>query len=119
MAHILSSVSGAATDLLKIQRALISVSDKTLLIPLATYLHEQHVEILSTGDDLSTLNSELTLVGGTAAAMRNAGEIFVLSSVRLVLISLIRDPCHRCLRVHSESRDLGWSSEDLASKGSR
>jgi hypothetical protein len=49
MAHFLSSVSGAATDLLKIQRALISVSDKTLLIPLATYLHEQQVEILSTG----------------------------------------------------------------------
>jgi hypothetical protein len=50
MAHILSSVAGAVVDLLTIKRVLISVSDKTNLIPLATYLHEQHVEILSTGE---------------------------------------------------------------------
>ena len=43
----------------KIQRALISVSDKDGLIPLGQYLHERGVEILSTG--------------GTAKALREAG----------------------------------------------
>lgn len=59
MAHILSSVSGADTDLVPVQRALLSVSDKTGLIELATYLHSIGVELLSTG--------------GTAKAIRNEG----------------------------------------------
>lgn len=43
----------------KIQRALISVSDKTGLIEFAKFLHEQKIEIISTG--------------GTAKALRDAG----------------------------------------------
>jgi phosphoribosylaminoimidazolecarboxamide formyltransferase/IMP cyclohydrolase len=40
---------------LKINRALISVSDKTGLIPLAKALHQQEVEIISTGGTASRL----------------------------------------------------------------
>lgn len=39
----------------KIQRAIISVSDKAGLIPLAKVLHHYHVEILSTGGTLKVL----------------------------------------------------------------
>jgi phosphoribosylaminoimidazolecarboxamide formyltransferase/IMP cyclohydrolase len=59
MAHILSSVEGAKYDLVKIKRALISVSDKTGLLDLAKVLDSNGVDILSTG--------------GTAKAMRDAG----------------------------------------------
>ncbi len=47
------------TDLVPLRRALISVSDKTGLIDLATALHQRGVELLSTG--------------GTAKAIRDAG----------------------------------------------
>ena len=47
------------TDFLPITRALISVSDKTGLLPLARALAERGVEILSTG--------------GSARALRDAG----------------------------------------------
>jgi phosphoribosylaminoimidazolecarboxamide formyltransferase / IMP cyclohydrolase len=43
----------------RIQRAIISVSDKSGLVELARYLHENQVQILSTG--------------GTATALRNSG----------------------------------------------
>eukprot|EP01041_Mallomonas_annulata_P013238 gene13238-28008_t len=59
MAHILGSVQGASVDLQPIKRALLSVSDKTGLIELATVLSSMGVELLSTG--------------GTAKAMRSAG----------------------------------------------
>lgn len=59
MAHILSSVSGAQLDDIKIQRALLSVSDKTGLIDLARQLVANNVQLLSTG--------------GTAKALRDAG----------------------------------------------
>jgi MGS-like domain len=59
MAHILSSVQGASVDLQRIRRALLSVSDKTGLIDIATFLASQGVELLSTG--------------GTAKAIKDAG----------------------------------------------
>jgi phosphoribosylaminoimidazolecarboxamide formyltransferase/IMP cyclohydrolase len=59
MAHILGAVSGAAVDQQKITRALLSVSDKTGLVELATFLASQGVELLSTG--------------GTAAVIAKAG----------------------------------------------
>ncbi len=59
MAHILSSVSGAQLNEIKIQRALLSVSDKTGLIDLARQLVAHEVQLLSTG--------------GTAKALRDAG----------------------------------------------
>lgn len=59
MAHILSSVSGAIIDLQPVRRALLSVSDKTDLIEIATVLASLNVELLSTG--------------GTAKAIRDAG----------------------------------------------
>jgi len=59
MAHILSAVSGAAVDQVKVTRALLSVSDKTGVVDLAKFLASKGVELLSTG--------------GTAAAIRNSG----------------------------------------------
>jgi phosphoribosylaminoimidazolecarboxamide formyltransferase / IMP cyclohydrolase len=59
MAHILSSVAGAVIDLQPVRRALLSVSDKTDLIEIATVLASLNVELLSTG--------------GTAKAIRDAG----------------------------------------------
>jgi hypothetical protein len=60
MAHIITSVSGSDSDLVPLRRALLSVSDKTGLIPFATALVQQHnVALLSTG--------------GTAKALRDAG----------------------------------------------
>ena len=59
MAHILSSVAGAIIDLQPVRRALLSVSDKTGLIEIATALASFNVELLSTG--------------GTAKAIRDAG----------------------------------------------
>jgi len=49
MAHILSAVSGSDVDVVPITRALISVSDKTDIVELCTYLHSKNVELLSTG----------------------------------------------------------------------
>lgn len=59
MAHILTSVEGAQLNEIKIQRALLSVSDKTGLIELARQLASNNVHLLSTG--------------GTAKALRDAG----------------------------------------------
>ncbi|KAL7433006.1 hypothetical protein ACHAXH_001941 [Discostella pseudostelligera] len=60
MAHILSAVSGSETDIVPITRALISVSDKTGIVELCTFLHTaKNVQLLSTG--------------GTAKALRDAG----------------------------------------------
>ena len=59
MAHILSAVSGTRADVVPITRALISVSDKSGIVDLCTYLHSIGVELLSTG--------------GTAKALRDAG----------------------------------------------
>ncbi|KAL7477144.1 hypothetical protein ACHAW6_002995 [Cyclotella cf. meneghiniana] len=59
MAHILSAVSGQQADIVPITRALLSVSDKSSLIPLAQFLHSKNVHILSTG--------------GTAKSIRDAG----------------------------------------------
>ena len=59
MAHILTSLSGSKIDLCRIKRALISVSDKTGLIELATFLSSKDIQLLSTG--------------GTAKAIKEAG----------------------------------------------
>jgi phosphoribosylaminoimidazolecarboxamide formyltransferase/IMP cyclohydrolase len=59
MAHILASVEGMVVDAIPIRRALLSVSDKTGLIELATFLHSYGIELLSTG--------------GTAKAIRDCG----------------------------------------------
>lgn len=59
MTHILASIEGSNPDIVPIERALLSVSDKTDLIELASYLHSSNVELLSTG--------------GTAKALRDAG----------------------------------------------
>jgi len=59
MAHTLASVEGSVIDLVPVKRALLSVSDKSGLVELATFLHGQGVELLSTG--------------GTAAKIRDAG----------------------------------------------
>ena len=59
MAHVITAVQGAEVDLYKVKRALLSVSDKTGMIELATFLAGQGVELLSTG--------------GTAKAIRDAG----------------------------------------------
>lgn len=59
MAHIITALSGDVADQCKVKRALLSVSDKTGLIELVTFLASQGVELLSTG--------------GTAAAIRGAG----------------------------------------------
>lgn len=58
-AHIITSISGTEVDNCKITRALLSVSDKTGLVELATFLSSKGVQLLSTG--------------GTAKAIRNAG----------------------------------------------
>ncbi|MEM0910878.1 MAG: bifunctional phosphoribosylaminoimidazolecarboxamide formyltransferase/IMP cyclohydrolase [Pseudomonadota bacterium] len=42
----------------RIRRALLSVSDKTSIVELATFLHANNVEILSTGGTAATLRSE-------------------------------------------------------------
>lgn len=52
-------MSAEPMDTRKIERALLSVSDKTDLLPLATALHEHGAELLSTG--------------GTARVLRDAG----------------------------------------------
>jgi len=59
MAAILSAVAGSQTDVVPITRALISVSDKTDIVPFCKYLTSQNVELLSTG--------------GTASKLRDAG----------------------------------------------
>ena len=59
MAHVLTSVKGVDVDDVKVQRALISVFDKTDLIELAQFLANNGVSLLSTG--------------GTAKKMRDAG----------------------------------------------
>ena len=61
MTHILSSVHGQRMDHVLIRRALISVSDKTGIVELATILSQKNVEILSTG--------------GTAKTLREAGIV--------------------------------------------
>ena len=58
-AHVIQAISGDVADKCTIKRALLSVSDKTGLVELATFLHGQGVELLSTG--------------GTAGAIRKAG----------------------------------------------
>jgi phosphoribosylaminoimidazolecarboxamide formyltransferase / IMP cyclohydrolase len=59
LAHTLSAVNGSDRDLVPLKTALLSVSDKTGLIELATALSKFNVKLLSTG--------------GTAAAIRAAG----------------------------------------------
>ncbi|CAK4543075.1 unnamed protein product [Aphanomyces euteiches] len=59
MAHIITAVASQVKDIVPIRRALLSVSDKTGLVELATFLAGHGIEILSTG--------------GTAKAMRDAG----------------------------------------------
>ena len=59
MSSVLKAVSGHSETTVHIKRALLSVSDKTGLIPFATFLTTWGVELISTG--------------GTAKAMRDAG----------------------------------------------
>jgi phosphoribosylaminoimidazolecarboxamide formyltransferase/IMP cyclohydrolase len=59
MAHVITAVQGASADQVKARTALLSVSDKTGLIPLGHVLAEAGVKLLSTG--------------GTAKALRDAG----------------------------------------------
>jgi len=55
----MGAVSGSDMDVVPVTRALVSVSDKTGIVDLCTYLHSQKVELLSTG--------------GTAKKLREAG----------------------------------------------
>ena len=59
MAHTLGAVTGVSKDLVPVRTALLSVSDKTGLVELASALAARGVKLLSTG--------------GTAAALRAAG----------------------------------------------
>lgn len=59
MAHVLTAVSGVIADVVPIKTALLSVSDKTGLLPLAQALQARGVKILSTG--------------GTAKSLRDGG----------------------------------------------
>mmetsp|Transcript_14311 Transcript_14311/g.20428 ORF Transcript_14311/g.20428 Transcript_14311/m.20428 type:complete len:632 (-) Transcript_14311:156-2051(-) len=59
MASILSEVKGTSSDVVKVERALISVSDKTDIVEFCTYLASKNVHLLSTG--------------GTAKKLREAG----------------------------------------------
>jgi hypothetical protein len=59
MAHTLAAVTGTGADAIPARVALLSVSDKTGLIPLAAGLAARGVTLLSTG--------------GTAKALRDAG----------------------------------------------
>ena len=58
MSHILHAVSSSTPTLVPVRRALLSVSDKTGVVELATFLAQNGVELLSTG--------------GTAKALRDA-----------------------------------------------
>jgi phosphoribosylaminoimidazolecarboxamide formyltransferase/IMP cyclohydrolase len=76
--HIIESVTGSIVNAVRIQRALLSVSDKTGLIPFANFLHSKGVELLSTG--------------GTAQALRAAGLLVTDGSFfknKLYIILLI------------------------------
>ena len=57
--HIITSVTGSDADVVPIKTALLSVSDKSGLVPFATALAAAGVRLLSTG--------------GTAKALRDAG----------------------------------------------
>ncbi|CAM9349607.1 unnamed protein product [Chrysoparadoxa australica] len=57
MAAILSAVEGSQVNMIKITRALVSVSDKSGLIEFATFLAEQGVELLSTGGSAKVLRA--------------------------------------------------------------
>ncbi len=57
--HIITSVAGSSADMVAVKTALLSVSDKTGLVELATALSKLNVKLLSTG--------------GTAKALRDAG----------------------------------------------
>ena len=57
--HIITSVAGSDADVVPIRTALLSVSDKTGLVPFASALAGFGVRLLSTG--------------GTAKALRDAG----------------------------------------------
>lgn len=59
MAHVLTAVQGSQVDVVPIRRALISVSDKSGIVPFCTFLSSKGVELLSTG--------------GTAKALRESG----------------------------------------------
>jgi len=59
MAHILTAVTGDIQDVVPITRALISVSNKTGIVELATFLASKGVHLLSTG--------------GTAKKLRDSG----------------------------------------------
>jgi phosphoribosylaminoimidazolecarboxamide formyltransferase / IMP cyclohydrolase len=59
MSHIITSVVGSVNDVVQIKTALLSVSDKTGLIPFALSLSTRGITLLSTG--------------GTAKALRDAG----------------------------------------------
>ncbi len=56
MSHSLSSISGDTSDLVRVKRALISVSDKTNLVEFARGLVTLGVELLSTGGTAKTLS---------------------------------------------------------------
>ena len=66
MAHTLGAVTGTSADLVSVRAALLSVSDKSGLVELASALAARGVKLLSTG--------------GTAAALRAAGLAVVVVS---------------------------------------
>ncbi len=59
MAHIITAVTGSTADVVTIKTALLSVSDKSGLVPFASALAARGVVLLSTG--------------GTAKTLRDAG----------------------------------------------
>ena len=56
MSHSLSSISGNASDLVVVKRAILSVSDKTNLVEFARGLESCGIELLSTGGTAKTLS---------------------------------------------------------------
>ena len=49
MAHVLSAVKGDVANIIPVTRALMSVSDKSKIEELASFLQSKNVEIISTG----------------------------------------------------------------------
>ena len=67
-AHVISKIGGDSLDVIKIRRALLSVSDKTGLVELGLMLQSHGVELLSTG------GTAAALVHGQSTVSRSQGR---------------------------------------------
>ena len=100
--HILHAVSsaGAHTSRVPIKRALLSVSDKSGLVELATYLSQHGVELLSTG--------------GTAKALRDA-QLPVVDVAAYTQSPEILDG--RVKTLHPKIHGVNWPKAEWAPLG--